>query len=71
LKKKHKAVTDTTSTTILVTIVDDDEWSATALKDFAIRRALAAEIFSSAADCSVQTFSDRRVALIVDVHMPS
>ena len=70
MKKKHKAVTDTISTTILVTIVDDDESVRDALKGFLQSAGFAAEIFSSAADLLGSNVLDKTSCLIVDVHMP-
>ena len=63
-------MTDTISTTILITVVDDDESIRDALKGFLRSAGFAAEIFSSAADLLGSNVLDRTSCLIVDVHMP-
>ena len=63
-------MTNTISTTILVTIVDDDESVRDALKGFLQSAGFAAEIFSSAADLLGSNVLDKTSCLIVDVHMP-
>jgi FixJ family two-component response regulator len=63
-------VTNTISTSILITVVDDDESIRDALKGFLRSAGFAAEIFSSAADLLGSNVLDRTSCLIVDVHMP-
>ena len=63
-------MTDTISTTILVTIVDDDESVRDALKGFLQSAGFAAEIFSSATDLLASNVLAKTSCLIVDVHMP-
>ena len=63
-------MTNTISTSILITVVDDDESIRDALKGFLRSAGFAAEIFSSAADLLGSNVLDRTSCLIVDVHMP-
>jgi FixJ family two-component response regulator len=63
-------VTDTISTKILVSIVDDDESVRDALKGFIQSAGFAAEIFSSAVDFLGSDILSKTNCLIVDVHMP-
>ena len=61
---------DDISTTILVTVVDDDESVRDALKGFMKSVGFAAESFSSAEDFLDSDILDKTSCLIVDVHMP-
>ncbi len=61
---------DTISTSILITVVDDDESVRDALKGFLQSVGFAAEIFSSAEDLLGSNVLDKTSCLIVDVHMP-
>jgi len=63
-------VTDTISTKILVSIVDDDESVRDALKGFIQSAGFAAEIFSSAEDFLGSDILSKTNCLIADVHMP-
>jgi len=63
-------VTDTISTKILVSIVDDDESVRDALKGFIQSAGFAAEIFSSAVDFLGSDILSKTNCLIADVHMP-
>ena len=69
-EKKYKAVPNTISKTILVTIVDDDESVRDALKAFLHSTGFAAATFSSAADLLGSDVLAKTSCLIVDVHMP-
>lgn len=60
----------TISTTILVTIVDDDESVRDALKGFMKSVGFAAESFPSAEDFLGSDILDKTSCLIADVHMP-
>lgn len=61
---------DDISTSILVTVVDDDESVRDALKGFMKSVGFAAESFSSAEDFLDSDILDKTSCLIVDVHMP-
>ena len=61
---------DDISTSILVTVVDDDESVRDALKGFMKSVGFAAESFSSAEDFLGSDILDKTSCLIVDVHMP-
>ena len=61
---------DAISTSILVTVVDDDESVRDALKGFLHSVGFAAAIFSSAEDLLGSDVLDKTSCLIVDVHMP-
>jgi FixJ family two-component response regulator len=63
-------VPDDISTSILVTVVDDDESVRDALKGLLQSVGFAAEIFSSAEELLGSDVLDRTSCLIVDVHMP-
>ena len=63
-------MSDDISTSILVTVVDDDESVRDALKGFLHSVGFAAAIFSSAEDLLGSDVLDRTSCLIVDVHMP-
>lgn len=63
-------MTDTISTKILVSIVDDDESVRDALKGFIQSAGFAAEIFSSAVDFLGSDILSKTNCLIADVHMP-
>jgi len=63
-------VSDNISTSILVTVVDDDESVRDALKGFLQSVGFTAEIFSSAEALLGSDVLDRTSCLIVDVHMP-
>jgi len=63
-------VSDNISTSILVTVVDDDESVRDALKGLLRSVGFAAEIFSSAEALLGSDVLDRTSCLIVDVHMP-
>ena len=60
----------TISTTILVSIVDDDESVRDALKGFMQSVGFAAESFPSAEDFLGSDILDKTSCLIADVHMP-
>ena len=63
-------MSDNISTSILITVVDDDESIRDSLKGFLRSAGFAAEIFSSAADLLGSNVLDKTSCLIVDVHMP-
>ena len=63
-------MSDNISTSILVTVVDDDESVRDALKGLLRSVGFAAEIFSSAEALLGSDVLDRTSCLIVDVHMP-
>ena len=63
-------MSDDISTSILVTVVDDDESVRDALKGFLHSVGFATEIFSSAEDLLGSDVLDKTSCLIVDVHMP-
>ena len=63
-------MSDDISTSILVTVVDDDESVRDALKGFLHSVGFTAAIFSSAEDLLGSDVLDKTSCLIVDVHMP-
>lgn len=63
-------MSDDISTSILVTVVDDDESVRDALKAFLHSVGFSAAIFSSATDLLRSNVLDKTSCLIVDVHMP-
>jgi FixJ family two-component response regulator len=67
---KYKAVSDSISTHIIVSIVDDDESVRDALRGFIQSVGYGAEIFASAEDFLGSDILNKTTCLIVDLHMP-